>query len=43
MKNTLWLVLLALTACPDPGNPNQLWIAPDGALLELAGEEPEPF
>lgn len=43
MKNLAPLFFLALAACPDPGNPAQLWIALDGVMLELTAEEPDPF
>ena len=49
MKPRAWtpllLGLLVLPACPDNGNPKQLWLAPDMAetAVKLIDHEPEPF
>jgi hypothetical protein len=39
------IALLAACPGPDPGNPPELWLAPNGSevMLTLAGKEPDPF
>ena len=48
MKYAPPLLLLALAACPgddDNGNPDTLWMAPDGAetRVKLVDAEPNPY
>ena len=40
-----WPFLLLLAGCPDPTNPEQVWIAPGstGDTLSLKDVEPHPF
>ncbi len=46
MRAVAFAALAFLTACPsEPGNPDVLYLAPDGSELEvrLQASEPEPF